>query len=401
MKTVAATVAALVALAVTESPALADPTIVGQWHFDEGTGSVVHDTSGSGNDGNIVRDVGWVPGRFGSALSFNGATSRVLVNDNTALEPATSVSVSAWFKHLGSPGDYRYIMAKGASDCITASYGLYSGPDGGLMFYVGANHGTSYSRSPDAGPGVWDGKWHVAVGTFDGSYVRLYVDGREIGSGTSHPGSIEYLLRDSNDLFIGDYPGCVPHNFDGEIDELTIWNGALSPTAVAAAYTSATGQSTGASGGQTGTQGAQTGGSGTPPSQTPAISHLSVSPSSFALDVVHARRATRQTTGATVSYVDNLAAMSSFTVLARKPGFKRHGTCAASPPQRGAKPAARCFYYTRIGTFTHADRAGRNSFRFMGLRRHRLAVGKYRLDATPRAQGLTGRTISVAFTVVR
>ena len=122
------------------------------------------------------------------------------------------MTVSAWIKHAGSPGNYRYVVAKGANGCIAASYGLYSGPNGGLEFYVSQGHGSVYARSPDAGQHVWDGQWHLAVGTYDGSTVRLYIDGGRgrvrdpMGRARSNT-----CCPNSNDFYIGNYPGCSDH----------------------------------------------------------------------------------------------------------------------------------------------------------------------------------------------
>ena len=395
MKAIIVTLAVAVLAAVgAESSASAATGMAGQWHLDEGSGTTVRDSTQHHDDGRIVSGASWVPGRFGSALSFNGMSGRLLVRDNLALEPASSVTVSAWIRSVASPGDYRYIVAKGASHCTTASYGLYSGPQGGLIFYVSKNHGTAFVRSSDAGTGVWDGNWHLAVGTFDGSFVRLYIDGRAIGHGTRHRGQLEYQFENSNDLFIGDYPACQPATFDGDIDEVSIWRVPLTAAQIKAAYDHATGQDTGGSG-------QNTAGSrpGSMPDLAPSIHHLTVSPSVFRIARGHTRRRVR--TGATVSYTDTEAAMSTFTVLARRAGVRRHGRCVARPRHRRKSRAARCSYYRRVGGFTHNDVAARNRFHFGRLHGRRLTAGRYRLEATPRSNGLVGHTVRVAFTIKR
>ena len=65
------------------------------------------------------------------------------------------------------------------------------------------------------------------VGTYDGASVRLYIDGVEVGAGTSAAIPIGYGLPDSNDLYIGAYPG-PGHFFNGLVDEPSIYNRALS-----------------------------------------------------------------------------------------------------------------------------------------------------------------------------
>src|SRR5215470_9681822 len=98
------------------SPAAAPRNnLAARWHFDEGRGTSVRDSSGHGRNGTIVTGTSWVAGRFGSALNFDGQNGRVVVKNSPVLEPASAVTVSAWVKSGASPGAYRYIVAKGAS----------------------------------------------------------------------------------------------------------------------------------------------------------------------------------------------------------------------------------------------------------------------------------------------
>jgi hypothetical protein len=83
---------------------------------------------------------------------------------------------------------------------------------------------------------VWNGQWHDVVGSYDGSTVKLYVDGRQVGSGTPNKAPISYKLPLSNDLTIGDYPQCPELDFNGSIDEVKVFNRALNPLEIAAGY---------------------------------------------------------------------------------------------------------------------------------------------------------------------
>ncbi len=219
----------------TAGPAAADVLPVGNWTFDEGTGTVAHDSSPYHNNGTLQNGAQWAHGGFSGGITFNGNSSDVLVNDSAAIDPA-SVSVSAWVNSAGSPGDFKYIVAKGANGCLAASYGLYTGANGGLEFYVSTDDGVSWTISPAAGAGIWDGQWHNVVGTFDGSTVRLYVDGRQVGSGTPDSSPIGYGLPTSNALMVGDYPGCAGLDFSGTVDAVKIWNRALDPGEIALGY---------------------------------------------------------------------------------------------------------------------------------------------------------------------
>ena len=224
------------ALAVS-APAYASSPLSGWWPLYEGSGTTAHDGSGNHDNGTLSGNVNWTSGYFGSALSFDGSTGRVDVPDSSALEPQNAVSVGAYVKAAGTPGAFKYIVAKGANACIASSYALYTGTNSGLQFYVAQNGGMTYMLSPDAGSGIWDGNWHFVVGTYDGHNVRLYVDGKQVGNGTPATGSIPYgLPTGNNDLFLGHYDGCDGSDFEGSIDEPTVWSQALSASQISGGY---------------------------------------------------------------------------------------------------------------------------------------------------------------------
>jgi hypothetical protein len=233
-----ATAAALV-LAGLPAAAQADALpLVGWWPMNEGTGQVVRDWSLHGNDGQLgstpgpdANDPSWIPGVFvGSALRFDGVDDYVRIPDSQSLEPA-SLTVAAWVRGSGSPGAFRYIVAKGAVTCDHSSYGLYSSADGGVGFYVADT--AQYHRSPEAPPTIWDGNWHNVAGTFDGTTVRLYVDGRQVGAGTPAATTIDYNLPVQGGT-IGSYGGdCNPAlTLRGDVDGVQIWSRALPVDAI-------------------------------------------------------------------------------------------------------------------------------------------------------------------------
>lgn len=239
MRRVAILVVTVAALAVSAPAYAYSSPLAGWWPLYEGSGTAAHDASGHGDTGTLSGSAKWTSGYFGSGLSFDGSTGRVDIPDSSALEPANAVSVGAFVKASGTPGAYKYIVAKGASGCIASSYALYTGANGGLVFYISENGGLSYNLSPDAGSGIWDGKWHFVVGTYDGQNVRLYVDGKQVGSGTPATGSIGYNLPTSNELWLGHYAGCQglgSFDFTGSLDEPTVWSTAISAQQISYAY---------------------------------------------------------------------------------------------------------------------------------------------------------------------
>jgi hypothetical protein len=201
----------------------------GAWSFAQGSGQVVPDLSGHGNNATLAaapNSPTWVRGAFLGlpALHFDG-NDFLTVPDAPSLD-SQQVTVGAIVRAGSSPGAYRYVAAKGAIQCFNPSYGLYTGANGGLEFYVG-NGPNSYTQSPDAGTGIWDGQWHVVVGTYDGSTVRLYVDGRQVGTGTPSTTTIDYATPDSNQFAIGDYLGPCPNpmGFVGDIAGVAVKQG--------------------------------------------------------------------------------------------------------------------------------------------------------------------------------
>jgi hypothetical protein len=80
--------------------------------------------------------------------------------------------------------------------------------------------------------GIWDGRWHYGVGTYDGARVRLYVDGAQVGAGVPVDLNIRYGLESTTPL-IGGYLGSCELPFSGDIDDVRVWNEPLDPARIA------------------------------------------------------------------------------------------------------------------------------------------------------------------------
>jgi hypothetical protein len=215
--------------------------LAGWWPMNEGSGQVVHDWSGHGNNGYLgttpgpdASDPTWVDGVFnGSALRFYGPDN-VTIPANDSLRPQR-LTVATWIRYTQDnfgapvPGVWKTAVSMGDENCQGGSYGLMTSTNLGMQFYITVNENPVYS--PAALPTTWDGKWHHVAGTFDGRTVRLYVDGKQVGNGTPVPAGtqIEYGLPNQNGG-IGGLPGeCDSSglNFQGDVDGVQIWNQAL------------------------------------------------------------------------------------------------------------------------------------------------------------------------------
>jgi hypothetical protein len=104
-------------------------------------------------------------------------------------------------------------------------------------------------------------------------------------------------------------------------------------------------------------------------------------------------------TGTTVSYRDNEAATTTFVVLKPAVGHRQGNKCVAGRPHKAQQ---RCTRYVPLGSFTHHDSAGKNKLHFTGrVHGHKLKPGRYILSLTPKANGKTGRTVKLAFRIIR
>ena len=201
----------------------ANPGLVGLWRFK----GDANDSSENGLNGTLSPSgASFVVDGFEQALNVDG-TGWVQVTDSVLLEPS-EITVEAWVKRLGSPGGAIYIVSKYLPNRYGSysSYGLYTG-SGGIRFYIG--YTSSWIGSPEASAAaVWNGEWHHVAGTFDGSNIKLYLDGVQVDGATSTIQDIYYF--GTGNLYIGAYTNSSYLAFSGTIDEVRIWSSALADT---------------------------------------------------------------------------------------------------------------------------------------------------------------------------
>jgi hypothetical protein len=132
------------------------------------------------------------------------------------------------------------------------------------------------------------------------------------------------------------------------------------------------------------------------------IANLSLNPFSFvaAPSGPSARFAQRPRFGTIVSYSDSQAATTTFTVQRPLPGRLRGNACVKpNKSNRGHRP---CTRFMAVGSFTHADVAGANRFRFTGrVGGRKLRPGSYRLRAVARNAAGVGPPAFKPFHITR
>ena len=202
----------------------------GVWDFDEGTIDTcpglkdVCDYSGYGNYGTFYGDTYFVQSDInGYALSFDGASDYVRVIDSSSLSiTGTRLTLEAWIKsNIGA--------ANGAIIHKDSHYSLFWRATGAITYADSITW--SYSSIDDYG-NTLTGLWNHVVVTFNGSIIRFYINGVQIGS-KIRSGS---LIDNSNDLSIGSY-NFASGFFNGLIDEVRIYAEALPTTEIQKHYT--------------------------------------------------------------------------------------------------------------------------------------------------------------------
>ena len=256
---------AMATLAPGDAPAGHNGPLAAQWHLDQITpADTTPDSSGHGLTG-ATNEVEPTAGRFGTGLLLDSADASVRVPASTTLEPA-AVTVVAWVRDPSPPGGDRTVLAKGGDGgCTASSWALDTGDGGGMEFYVRGPASNTRFDSPEALSGdVWDGSWHAVAGSYDGTTVRLYLDGQQVGTGAAGPAFIDYARSDRS-FAMGQYPACSGLGFNGRLDEVQVYGRALSAAEIATLHNPAatTPPVIGATGGR-------------PPSARPAVARFSV-----------------------------------------------------------------------------------------------------------------------------
>jgi len=202
-----------------------DLPLIAHWSFDEVSGNQCADASGHGWHAEMSSPTSLVRrrGLFGNALSLSG-NHLLRVSEQIPLAHAAGISLSAWTKPT-ELGRYREIFSKeDGNDRVLCSF-----QNDGTILSLGLNIGGYVECDAKISPErVLDGRWHHCAATFDGRWMRVYLDGDEIGS-LQRPGEVR--AGDSA-------PGCIGSSnggecFQGSLDDLRIYVGPLSPLHVA------------------------------------------------------------------------------------------------------------------------------------------------------------------------
>jgi hypothetical protein len=208
------------------------PGPVSEWDFNEGGGPVVRDAAGP-NDGTLNGDVSWTgdtPDNTGTALSFDGDGAWVRVPDHDSLRLTDELTLSAWVKESVS-----HTYAK----IISRRLGSY-------FYFLGVDNGRPYGGIGDGTVFEVTGKsllmslehWNHLAFAYNDAQDRMYMH----FAGTERPSTVTQNLPPTNgiDVSIGADSQGSSNFFIGTIDDVAVYDAALSSAAIRQLYESHT-----------------------------------------------------------------------------------------------------------------------------------------------------------------
>src|SRR3989344_1481591 len=198
--------------------------LIGYWPLDEGSGTTTADVSGYGNSGTLTGGPTWNSlGKVNNAVSFDGANDYVGVS----FTHGTPFSYSAWIYSSSTSGNI-------VEERIDS---------GDIAFYIESSQlRFGWWRNPEtelSGGSINQNTWTYVAGTWDGTTRTIYVNGTLVGQDTPlgpvTGGALNWKAIGRADTG-GGWSGGLDSTFNGTIDDVRIYNRALSSSEVSALY---------------------------------------------------------------------------------------------------------------------------------------------------------------------
>src|SRR5271157_2562078 len=231
----------LLAVTVIATPAQAQ-TPVGWWKFDDGSGTKAADSSGNGHTATLVNGVGWVTGKIGDAVSANAAYRQYVSIPPIDLSGTQAATVALWANrtYSTSGGHALFEATTNYTNSITG-FGFF--PDdatcNGIQAALRGNLGYVANCYSQPSSGVW----HHLAAVLDksqtgGDEVKFYVDGVLQTANRSLHASTNTNNFGNNPIYLFSRAGATEFN-SGMIDDLRIYDGALTADQIQQIYNSA------------------------------------------------------------------------------------------------------------------------------------------------------------------
>ena len=156
----------------------------------------------------------------GRSLQLDGSGDYMQVQDSNSLDlEGNQMTVESWVYINSFAGDLREIIGKiGWTSSSDWSYNMHIYNDGTLHFNFVNTSGTSFPlNSPSS---VGNNAWHHVAATYDGTHIRMYINGIEAANRTAN-GNIR---QNNQPVRIGTWWNNDPNYFNGLLDEIRVWD---------------------------------------------------------------------------------------------------------------------------------------------------------------------------------
>jgi hypothetical protein len=201
--------------------------LVGQWLLDEGNGTTIADSSGYAHHGSLLNGPTWVNGHLGGkAVNFDGSDDYATNIESSALRLTGDMTLAFWMKKNSEPSNWCRLVGKG--DNLNRNYGIWADYQLGLLMFQQYKPDTGWYVNLYSASGTSTGAWYHVAAVVKGTNVYFYLNGL-FSSSTTRSGS----PPTSADPVTFAYSGYLNH-FDGALDDIRIYNRALSSPEMAA-----------------------------------------------------------------------------------------------------------------------------------------------------------------------
>ena len=202
-----------------------DPSLVGCWKFDEGSGTIAYDSSGNGNDGTLVLagsaiSSAWVSGKYRSALSFDGVDDYVNLTNQPPI--TNGFTFSAWVKRNGDSPSCQVIFNNHQFFLRTMPENENS--NNPFEAFVNLSDGSVEPRA-QSNVASTIGQWFFVTVTWDKTTLKIYVNGELNGSST-RSGELTSTTVEAR-IGRGEQTNVNANPFNGLIDEVALFDVAL------------------------------------------------------------------------------------------------------------------------------------------------------------------------------
>lgn len=192
---------------------------MGHYTLDEGSGTKAGDSSGKGHHGTVVGTVEWITGMVNGGIALGGDGDYIDLGNPQDWPAGTEArSMSAWAKTNDVLATWHFIASYGTG---ATNQAMFIGLNGTGLYGGGYGNDVPFAD-------FWEvGVWHHVALTYDGVTARLYADGLEVASAAKTWNLVRRQAR------IGQQVNELNEFWNGSVDDVRIYNKALSPEEVA------------------------------------------------------------------------------------------------------------------------------------------------------------------------